>query len=226
MKVAKIADIQNLADGSVIGEMSVVVKAVFPPRTGTNKKTGTEWKATNTVLQDATGEIRATFWDMDVADLKNQRITIKSSAGKKGLAGLAVKFSDYANANELSISDKASITTDADGKVAEIRSVKAPSGGSFVSASPSRGVDKTTARKIIFNNAKLYVECVKSVGWISSQVEQMSEAHFQAAVASMFISAERAGLASAFAEEEAVKEEPKAPEPKTEADDDDDDIKW
>jgi hypothetical protein len=224
MKIATVADIANLADGSVVGEMTVIIKAVFPPKTGTNKKTGNPWTATSAILQDRSGEVRATFWDMDVQDLKSQRVTLRSQAGKRGLDGIKVKFSDYSNANELSITDKCAIIDDATGAIA----ASAPAQSASPKASPSFSKPALTpeaAKKVIFNNAKLYVQCVKAVTWISTQVEQMSEAHFQAAVASMFISAEKAGLASAFAEPEKVEVKEEAPKPVI-AEEDDDDIKW
>ena len=63
MKVAKIADLANLADGSIIGEMSVQVKAAFPAKTGEGKSG--PWRVQPAILKDSTGEVRASFWVKD-----------------------------------------------------------------------------------------------------------------------------------------------------------------
>jgi hypothetical protein len=206
MKVAQIKDLQNLADGTVIGQMTVNVKAVFPPKTGEGKYG--PWRVQSCVLQDGTGEVRASFWIQDeMKSLQGQTITIKSQAGKKGLDGLSVQFSKHSSSNELKVTEKAAILDQADEFVVK---EKFPNGNTAPAAITTvSSVDD--AKKVIFANAKLYVECCKAAGWVSGQVEQMSEAHMQACVASLFISAERAGLAKVF-------NEPKKPaEPKPES---------
>lgn len=222
MKVAQIKDLPNLADGTVIGQMTVTVKAVFPPKTGEGKYG--PWRVQSCILQDGTGEVRGSFWlNDDMKALQGQTITIKSGAGKKGLDGLSVKLSKHSGENELNVTEKAAILDQASEFVVK---EKLPSGGNPppVLSTVSSVED---AKRVIFANAKLYVECVKAVTWISSQVEAMSEGHFQAAVASMFISAEKAGLAKVF--NEPKKEKAPEPEQKKEpviASEDDDDINF
>jgi len=207
MKVAQIKDLPNLADGTVIGQMTLTVKKVFPPKTGEGKYG--PWRVQSVILQDSTGEVRGSFWvNDDMTPLTSQSITIKSQAGKKGLEGLSVALSKHSGENELKITDKAAILDQASEFVVKD---KFPSGN----VAPAAIITVSSvedAKRVIFANAKLYVECCKAASWISSQVEQMSEAHFQAAVSSMFISAEKAGLAKVFNE---PKKE-KAPEPKPE----------
>lgn len=205
MKVAQIKDLPNLADGTVIGQMTVNVKAVFPPKTGEGKYG--PWRVQSCILQDGTGEVRASFWiPDDMKPLTGQTITLKSQPGKKGLSGLSVAYSKHSDANELKVTEQAAILDQASEFVVKD---KFPSGGS--APAPIQTVSSVEdAKRVIFANAKLYVECCKAAAWISSQVEQMSEAHLQAATSSLFISAERAGLAKLFNE---PKKE-KAPEPK------------
>ena len=221
MKVAQIKDLPNLADGTVIGQMTVTVKAVFPPKTGEGKFG--PWRVQSCILQDGTGEVRASFWTNDeMKALTGQTVTIKSQAGKKGLEGLSVTLSKHSGANELKVTEKAAILDQASEFVVKD---KFPSGGS--APAPIQTVSSVDdAKRVIYANAKLYVECCKAVTWISSQITEMSEAHFQAAVASMFISAEKAGLAKIFNEQK----KEKAPEPEKsefrEASEDDDDINF
>lgn len=223
MKVAKIADVQNLADGSVIGEMVVTVKKVFPARTGTNKF-GKQWTSNGVILEDATGEIRATFWDVPVADLEGQQITIKSSAGKKGLAGISVKYSDYSKANELSINSSAAIFDQPGQKLTQI--ARAESQALVQRAAPVGSFKtKAEARVQIFNTAKLYLECIKAAEWVKEQHEITLE-QFQACTSSLFISADKAGLAACFHEEKpAAKAEPE-PMAAPADEEDDDELKW
>lgn len=205
MKVAQIKDLPNLADGTVIGQMTVNVKAVFPPKTGEGKYG--PWRVQSCILQDGSGEVRASFWiPDDMKPLMGQTITLKSQPGKKGLSGLSVAYSKHSDANELKVTEQAAILDQASEFVVK---EKFPTGGSApVSIQTVSSVED--AKRVIFSNAKLYVECCKAAAWISGQVEQMSEAHLQAATSSLFISAERAGLAKLFNE---PKKE-KAPEPK------------
>lgn len=209
-----------MADGTIIGQMTLTVKRVFPPKTGEGKYG--PWRVQSVILQDSTGEVRGSFWvNDDMTPLTSQSITIKSQAGKKGLEGVSVALSKYSGENELKITDKAAILDQASEFVVKD---KFPSGN----VAPAAIITVSSvedAKRVIFANAKLYVECCKAASWISSQVEQMSEAHLQAATSSLFISAERAGLAKIFNE---PKKE-KAPEPKPEpviATEDDDDINF
>ena len=217
MKIAKIADIENLADGAVIGEMTLTIKKVFETKRGKGKFG--DWSVTSAIVTDGTGEVRCSFWGIDISDLQNQTITIRSTPTKKGLQGLSVKFSSHSNKNELSVSDRASINDQATTKVAEFKN------GEIQRSAALGALSKVEARKAIFLNAQLYVECLKAANWIKEQIE-ISADHLQAATASMYISAERAGLAKAFVEEPkpvaAVVEEKPADEPE----DDSDEIGW
>jgi len=193
MKVAKIQDIENLADGSVIGEMTVQVKAAFPPKTGEGKYG--PWRVQAVILKDGTGEIRASFWtNDDMQQCVGQTITIKSQAGSKGLQGLKVKHSSHSGKNELDVSDKAAIIDQAGDAVEQYKdAVKVNA-----QIAASKGTVKD-AKRIIFQSAQLYVECVKAGKWITSQIEGgLSTDHFQAVVASLFISADKQGLAKSF----------------------------
>lgn len=193
MKVAKIQDIENLADGSVIGEMTAQVKAAFPAKTGEGKYG--PWRVVAAILKDGTGEIRCSFWTTDdIQGLVGQTITIKSQAGNKGLAGISVKFSAHSKTNELNVSDKAAICDQGGDAVEEYRdAVKT----NLQIANSKGGVKE--AKRNIFQTAQLYVECVKAGRWIVGQIEGgLSPDHFQAVVASLFIASEKQGLAKSF----------------------------
>jgi hypothetical protein len=191
MKVAKIADLENLADGTVIGQMVVQVKAAFEAKTGKGKYG--DWRVQPCILKDGTGEVRASFWTQeDMKALTGQTITIKSQAGKNGLAGLKVKNSSHSGKNELDVSDKAAIldgTTNAVSDYVDANKVNAQ-------LAHSKG-SIADAKRIIFQKAQLYVECVKAADWIKKQHELTAD-HFQAVVASLFISADKQNLANCF----------------------------
>jgi len=192
MKVAKIQDIANLADGSVIGEMKVQIKAAFPPKTGEGKYG--PWRVQACILKDATGEIRASFWTPDdMQGLVGKTVTIKSQAGNKGLQGLAVQFSKHSDANELKITDKAGIYEGDAGAGPALAQYVAGKSQTTASVAPN----PSAARKRLFQQAQLYVECIKAAGYIRDQIK-ISDDHFQAAVASMYISADKAGLSACF----------------------------
>ena len=191
MKVAKIADLEALADGTVIGEMVVQVKAAFDAKTGKGKYG--DWRVQSVILKDSTGEVRASFWIKDeMRDLTGQTITIKSQAGKNGLTGLNVKNSSHSGKNELNVTEKAAIIdgtrnaleqyTDA----VKVNTQLAQSKGSV-----------TDAKRLLFQKAQLYVECVKAADWIKTKHE-LTQDHFQAVVASLFISADKQNLANCF----------------------------
>lgn len=191
MKVAKISDLENLADGTVIGQMTVQVKAAFDAKTGKGKYG--DWRVQPCILKDGTGEVRASFWTTsEMKELTGQTITIKAQAGKNGLAGLKVKNSSHSGKNELDVSDKAAILDGAVNAVSDyvdankVNTQLAHSKGSI-----------TDAKRIIFQKAQLYVECVKAADWIKKQHE-LTVDHFQAVVASLFISADKQNLANCF----------------------------
>lgn len=202
MKIAKIADLEALADGTVIGEMIVQVKAAFDAKTGKGKYG--DWRVQPVILKDATGEVRASFWMKDeLRDLVGQTITIKSQAGKNGLTGLNVKNSSHSGKNELNVTDKAAIIdgtrnaleqyTDA----VKVNTQLAQAKGSVVDA-----------KRLLFQKAQLYVECVKAADWIKKQHE-LTVDHFQAVVSTLFISADKQNLANCFPVE-SVKPQAKA----------------
>jgi hypothetical protein len=194
MKVAKVQDIANLADGSVIGEMRVQIKAAFPPKTGEGKY-GT-WRVQACIIKDSTGELRASFWGPDdMQKLVGQTVTIKSQASAKGLQGVNVQYSKHSDSNELKVTDKAAIIDDV-GSALENYS---PAVASSAVKTPhvAAAANPTTARKRLFQQAQLYSECIKAATYIREQ-HKLSDDHFQAAVASMYISADRAGLFACF----------------------------
>ena len=191
MKVAKIADLENLADGTVIGEMKVTVKAVFDAKTGQGKYG--PWRVQPCIVQDATGEVRASFWIKDdMKDLKGQMITIKSQAGKNGLAGIKVKQSSHSGKNELDVSDKAAVIDGTRNALDEYTdAVKVNT-----QLAQSKGSTKD-AKRILFQKAQLYVQCMSAAEWIRTQ-HDLTPDHFQAVVASLFISADKQNLANCF----------------------------
>jgi hypothetical protein len=193
MKVAKIADLANLADGSIIGEMSVQVKAAFPPKVGEGKYG--PWRVQAAILKDSTGETRASFWTKDeMKDLVGQTITIKSQGGSKGLQGLSVKFNNHSNANELNVTDKAAIIDSAAGA---FRQAETAVKVNTALASGQGGGTVADAKRLIFQRAQLYVECVKAASWIAKTVE-VGDMDFQAIVSTLFISSDKANLWNVF----------------------------
>lgn len=219
MKVAKINQIQELADGTTIGEMRVTVKKVFPPKTGEGKF-GT-WRVQSCILQDSTGEIRGSFWiPSGMDDLQGQMITIKSRSTPKGLQGLSVAHSNHSNSNELKINDKAAILTDAE-LAAEGGVVPAPQ-RAVTSKSPitTGALTPAEARKALFQAAQLMAEAIKAAAWVGEQVTVTPE-QLQAIATSLFISADRAGFAKAFPAS-AAKPQEQETEPETEKKDEDD----
>jgi hypothetical protein len=190
MKVAQISDLANLADGSVIGEMRVTIKATFPPKTGEGKFG--PWRVQNCVLQDATGECRASFWLPDeMGDLKGQMVTLKSQAGKKGLQGISVKHSTHSGENELKITDQCAIIDDAGAAVAQAGPRKP------VQASSPVSLTVADAKRALFQAAQLMAEAIKAAEWVGGQASVTPE-QLQAIATSLFISADRAGFAKAF----------------------------
>jgi hypothetical protein len=194
MKVAKIADIQNLADGSIIGEMAVQVKAAFPAKTGEGKYG--PWRVQPAILKDSTGEVRASFWVKDeLKDLVGQTITIKSQGGAKGLQGLSVKFSSHSNTNELNISEKAAIIDSVRG--AEQQYASAVKANAQI-ASGQGGGTPADAKRLIFQRAQLYVECAKAAKWAAGEAGITDTEGLQALRSSLFISADKANLWNVF----------------------------
>lgn len=191
MKVAKIADLQDLADGTVVGEMVFQIKAAFPPKTGQGKYG--PWRVVPAIVKDQTGEVRCSFWTQeDIHHMIGQTITVKSNAGKSGLVGVKVKFSQHSGKNELDISDKAAIidgtrnALDQYTDAVKVNNQLAQAKGTV-----------TDAKRIIFQKAQLYAECVNAVNWIAKEKE-IGDFSFQEIVATLFISADKAGLSACF----------------------------
>jgi hypothetical protein len=194
MKVAKIADLANLADGSIIGEMSVQVKAAFPPKVGEGKYG--PWRVQAAILKDSTGETRASFWTKDeMKDLVGQTITIKSQGGAKGLQGLSVKFSNHSNTNELNVTDKAAIIDSAAGA---FRQAETANKVNTTLASGQGGGTPADAKRLVFQRAQLYVQCAAAAKWAAQEAGITSTEEVQAIRASIFISADKANLWNCF----------------------------
>ena len=208
MKIAKIADLANLADGSIIGEMSVQVKAAFPAKTGEGKYG--PWRVQPAILKDSTGEVRASFWVKDeLKDLVGQNITIKSQGGAKGLQGLSVKFSSHSNTNELNISEKAAII---DGvRAAEKQYEQAVKTNASLASGQGAGTP-ADAKRLVFQRAQLYVQCAAAAKWAAQEAGITAAEEIQAIRASLFISADKANLFNCFPAAQA-KPEPKAEVP-------------
>lgn len=214
MKVAQISDLANLADGSVIGEMRVTIKATFPPKTGEGKFG--PWRVQNCILQDATGECRASFWLPDeMNDLKGQMVTLKSQAGKKGLQGISVKHSTHSGENELKITDQCAIIDDASG-ASPVAGPRKP-----VQASAPISITVADAKRALFQAAQLMAEAIKAAEWVGKEVKAISVEHLQAIATSLFISADRAGYAKAFPSAQVKQAKEEAPVELEEGD-----LKW
>lgn len=201
MKVAKVQDIANLADGSVIGEIRAQIKTAFPPKTGEGKYG--PWRVQAVILKDATGEVRASFWIQD--DLKQmvgQTVTIRSQASAKGLQGLTVQHNTHSNSNELKITEKAAIIDDVG---AALDNYAPPVAASAKTPHVAAAANPSVARKRLYQQAQLYVECIKAANYIRDH-HKLSDDHFQAVVASMYISADRAGLFACFPEAPVAKQ--------------------
>jgi hypothetical protein len=66
------------------------------------------------------------------------------------------------------------------------------------------------------------VEAINAAQWVAKQVEAITPDHVQAIASSLYISAERAGMAKQFPTSEKKEVKPAAPVKK----DDDDDLGW
>lgn len=194
MKVAKIADLTNLADGSVIGEMSFQIVRAFPPKTGEGKFG--PWRVQNCVIKDNTGEGKASFWlPCDMAQYIGQTITVKSQGGAKGLQGVAVSFNKTQNTNELKVTDKAALL---DSVAGAERQYDAAVKVNAQIASGTGGGTPQDAKRLIFQRAQLYVECAKAAKWAAQEAGITDSEGLQALRSSLFISADKANLWNVF----------------------------
>jgi hypothetical protein len=88
MSLPTIKSLGNLDADVLIPQLQLRVKKAFMPnrsKAGASRK----WKMQAAILQDATGEIRATFWnrEIDFRDLEGHEISIKS-AEERGITTL------------------------------------------------------------------------------------------------------------------------------------------
>jgi len=210
--MTQIKDLEQLAPNTAIAEMVLGVKAVYPPKSP---------KAPyNLVVFDSTGESRLAAWsDVDLSDYKGGRITVRSTAGKRGLDGLNVVYSDYNKRNELKLGKAGQIFNDA-----ELQLQGGSTGPSPAVTSKSPIIaSSVTPKAFIFQNAQLMVEAINAASWVAKQVEALSPEHVQAIATSLYISAERAGMAKQFPQAE-KKAETKVAAPAKK--DDEDDLGW
>jgi hypothetical protein len=223
--MTQIKDLEALAPNTAIAELVLGVKAVYPPKTP---------KAPyNLVVFDATGETRLAAWsDVDLSDYKGQRITVRSTATRKGLDGLNVVYSDYNKRNELKLGKSGQIFNDAEleagaggraphAAVTSKSPIPGPSGGSGVA--PYNATPAVAPKAFIFQNAQLMVEAINAAQWVAKQVEAITPDHLQAIASSLYISAERAGMARQFPTSE---KKEVAPAPTIVKKDDEDDLGW
>jgi hypothetical protein len=210
--MTQIKDLEQLAPNTAIAEMVLGVKAVYPPKSP---------KAPyNLVVFDSTGESRLAAWsDVDLSDYKGGRITVRSTATKKGLDGLNVVYSEYNKRNELKLGKAGQIFNDAELQLQGGSTGPSPA---VTSKSPIVAPSAVSPKAFIFQNAQLMVEAINAASWVAKQVEALSPEHVQAIATSLYISAERAGMAKQFPTSEKKEVKPAAPAKK----DDEDDLGW
>jgi hypothetical protein len=210
--MTQIKDLEQLAPNTAIAEMVLGVKAVYPPKTP---------KAPyNLVVFDSTGESRLAAWsDVDLSDYKGGRITVRSTAGKRGLDGLNVVYSEYNKRNELKLGKSGQIFNDAELQLQGGSTGPSPA---VTSKSPIVAPSAVSPKAFIFQNAQLMVEAINAASWVAKQVEALTPEHVQAIATSLYISAERAGMAKQLPTSEKTEVKPAAPAKK----DDEDDLGW
>jgi hypothetical protein len=215
--MTQIKDLEQLAPNTAIAEMVLGVKAVYPPKSP---------KAPyNLVVFDQTGESRLAAWsDVDLSDYKGGRITVRSTATKKGLDGLNVVYSEYNKRNELKLGKAGQICNDAELQLQGGSTGPSPAvtSKSPITA-PYTAAPAVSPKAFIFQNAQLMVEAINAASWVAKQVEALSPEHVQAIATSLYISAERAGMAKQFPQAE-KKAETKVAAPAKK--DDEDDLGW
>jgi hypothetical protein len=214
MKIAQIKDIENLAAGTKIGQITAKLKKVFPAASGEGQYG--PWSRQGVILVDETGETRATVWNMSVSDLEGKTVTFKSNSGKKGLEGVEIK-ANKSGGTELSISDKGSVIEGSGGASAAHDEPVKSSGSKYSKPAPEKLTIEQVKQKI-YQSSQLYVQCANAAKWVVGQVENEDPEFFKSCTASLYITAERHGYSSAFEQPE-KKEETTLPE-------EEDDIKW
>jgi len=190
MKTAKIAQLADLADGQLIGEMTFKIKKVFPARTGEGQYG--PWSVQNAIVVDDTGEIRASFWgdgSEPLRGLEGHNVQVKSVAGKRGLSGLSAKANKKDSTIELDVKASASIRSLTEDPATTIPATHTPA--IVVSKNPQVAIDR------IKQSAALYETCLNHASKLKEGYD-LSDEHFQAICASLYISADRAGLSACF----------------------------
>lgn len=211
--MTQIKDLEKLTPNTAIAEMALGVKTVYKPKSP---------KAPyNLIVFDATGETRLAVWsDVDLSDYRGQRITVRSTATKKGLDGLNVVYSDHNQKYELKLGKAGQIFNDAELALQGGSTGPSPA---VTSKSPIVAPSAVSPKAFIFQNAQLMVEAINAAQWVAKQVEALSPEHVQAIATSLYISAERAGMARQFPQAE-KKAETKVTAPAKK--DDEDDLGW
>lgn len=96
MRVINVSDIKNLEDGESITSIQGVITKSFPPKSGGEGEKA--WTVQNLSFKDSTGEMRMTAWNHeDLSNLLNKQIVISSHKGDKGLSGIYVEDSSWAD---------------------------------------------------------------------------------------------------------------------------------
>jgi len=190
MKTAKIAQLADLADGQLIGEMTFKIKKAFPARTGEGQYG--PWSVQNAIVVDDTGEIRASFWgdgSEPLRGLEGHNVQVKSVAGKRGLTGLSAKANKKDSTIELDVKASAAIRSLTQDPGSTIPVTHAPA--TVVPKNPQVAIDR------IKQSAALYETCLNQASKLK-EGHDLSDEHFQAICASLYISADRAGLSACF----------------------------
>lgn len=223
MRLVELSDVAGLSDGEIVPAVKATVKAVFPPRTGQGKHG--EWRVQNAILTSNGTEVRASFWSIDVSDLKGKEVTIQSQAGKRGLEGIKVKLNDQKGENELSITDKCRI----DGGNAPLAT-----GSKAAAPTPQRSSapDVDGTRKRAMQLANLYLIAHRAAKWVK---DENSEVDLPAATATLFIALNKSALENTMPtvpldqfKTAAPKPEPKAEKEPLFSEEEltEDDVKW
>ena len=214
--MTQIKDLERLGNNTAIAEMVLGVKTVYAPKSP---------KAPyNLIVFDTTGETRLAVWsDVDLSDYRGQRIAVRSIATKKGLDGLYVTYSEHNKRYELKLGKTGQIFNDAELEASggSKSPIPGPSGGSGVV--PYTAAPAVAPKAFIFQNAQLMVEAINAAQWVAKQVEAITPDHLQAIASSLYISAERAGMARQFPTSD---KKEVAPAPTIVKKDDEDDLGW
>ena len=208
MKTAKISQLAELADCQLIGEMTFKIKKVYPAKTGEGQYG--PWSVQGAIVTDETGEIRASFWGdggEPLKGLEGHNVQVKSISGKRGLTGLSAKANKKDGSIELDVKAAASI-----------RSLTVDTGATIpVTQTPHTVLAKNpkVALERIKQSAALYEACLLQASNLKNNYD-LSDEHFQAICASLYISSDRAGLYACFPVEAPAPVAAPAPAPKDE----------